>query len=709
MQTSYATCSLCEAMCGIEVEHDGTRIHAVRGDKNDAFSGGYLCPKATALADVHHDPDRVREPLRRRADGSFEPVSWDEAFEDIGRRLGAIRREHGRDAVGLYLGNPTVHDHGAALYAVLFWQLLKSRNVFTANSVDGMPRQLASYWLYGAVSAIPVPDVDRTDFFLIFGANPLVSQGSQMSAPNIKRRLKELQKRGGKIAVVDPRRSETAQMADHHLAVQPGSDVYLLAALVHVIIRDGLEKPGRLAAFVDGRDDVARATKVFSPERVADVVGVDASTIERLAHDFAAADSAVCYGRMGVCTQRYGVVCQVLIDALNILTGNLDRPGGFMFTTPAVDVGAVLTALSQNGSFDRFRSRVSDMPEVNNELPVAAMAEEMDTPGKHRIRAMILHAGNPVLSVPNGRRMERALADLDLCVAIDIYINESTRHADYILPAAFGLEHDHYGILLHSFAVRNTTKYSLKLIDAPPRVRPGWRILLQLSQALLKNGTFGERMLGPVLGRIGGLGPKPLLKALLRFGPHKISLDALEREPHGRDLGALQPRLPEMLASDNKRIGLMPNKVARELEIANEELSRLPEPNGALRLISRRHLRSNNSWMHNSQRLVKGPARCTLKIHPADAAERGVNDGDKVEVASPVATVEVVAQISDEMKRGVVSLPHGWGHDREGSKLSVAAERPGASINDLTDDRSVDRLSGTSSFLVDVQVQTAAG
>ncbi len=573
--------------------------------------------------------------------------------------------------MGIYYGNPTGHAYGSLLYGLVLKLALRTKNAYSANSVDALPRMMASYLLYGSQAVIPVPDLDRTELFLVLGANPVVSNGSVMTAPDCKRRLKDLRARGGRLVVVDPRRSETAALADTHHFIRPGSDAYLLLAMLRVIAPEDAE----LRALVEP----------FTLELAERQTGIAAAEIEGLARDFAASPSAVAYGRMGTCTQQFGSLNAWLIDVLNIVTGNFDRPGGAMFTTPAVNLGSIAAKLGQTGTFDTFRSRVGQRPEFNGELPAGVMAEEIATPGPGQIRGLITHAGNPVLSVPGGRKLDEALGQLDFMVSIDIYINETTRHADLILPTPVGLEHDHFALLFHALAVRNTVKYSHPVVTPPPGVRDDWEILLDLAAGVL--GWKG-RLLKPLLG----LGPQRVLRLLLR----RVSWKALSTAEHGIDLGPLEPRLKAVLRTKDKRVNLVPEvmrpEVARALELADAA------DGDELLLIGRRQLRSCNSWMHNSRRLTKGRVRCTLLMHPEDAAARGIEDGATVRLATDEGEVAVEVAISDEMMPGVVSLPHGWGHDREGAKLSVASERPGASVNDVVPAALMDGLSGVSAF-----------
>ena len=703
--THFRTCTLCEAMCGLALEVEDGRVVSIRGDAEDPFSRGHICPKGAALADVHADPDRLRQPLRRTA-GGWQAVSWSEALDEAAERLRAVRREHGRDAVAVYQGNPTVHNYGTLLYAPGFVRALGTRNRFSATSVDQLPHHLAAYLMFGHQLLLPVPDLDRTHFFLVLGANPAVSNGSLMSAPGAAERIKAVRKRGGTVVVVDPRRSETAALADRHHFIRPGTDALLLLALLHVVFAEGLEKPGRLADFTVGLETARALTADFPPERVEAATGIAAEEIRGLARAFAASPSAVCYGRCGVSTQEFGGLAQWLVNLLNLVTGNLDRPGGAMFTRPAVDV----LKRTRRGSHGRWKSRVRGLPEFAGELPVAALAEEILTPGPGQVRALVTSAGNPVLSTPNGARLDRALAGLDFMVSVDFYLNETTRHAHLILPPTSPLEHDHYDVVFYLLSVRNAARFSPALFPAPPGALHDWQIFLGLQRRLERGAK--ARLKHAALAR---LGPHGLLDLGLRTGPYGagfqpfargLSLRRLKRHPHGLDLGPLQPTLPERLFTKDGRIHAAPAPLlddvarlrARHLDGAGEIRVGAADGGFDLLLIGRRQLRSNNSWMHNYPLLMKGRDRCTLLIHPADAAARDVEDGAVVRVGSRVGNVEVPAEVSDEVMPGVVSLPHGFGHSRPGIGMRVAAAHPGASANDVTDDLYLDALAGTAAL-----------
>jgi len=685
---------LCEAVCGLAVEVEGDSTGRVGGDPDDPFSRGHICPKAAAIVDVQDDPDRIRAPQRREG-GRWQAVSWQAALDEAGTRLAEVQRKHGRSAVGVYLGNPTVHSYSALLATPFFNRALGTRARFSATSVDQLPHMLAALEMFGHQVLLPVPDVDRTRFFLVLGANPLASNGSLMTAGGISRRLDDLRKRGGKLVVVDPRRTETAAAADQHLAIRPGSDALLLLAMLHVLFEEQRVGLRHLAPFTDGLGPLREAAARFPPEAVAAHTGVGASAIRELAREFASAPAAVAYGRVGTCTQEFGGLSAWLIVALNAVTGNLDREGGFMFATPAADLVALASRTGDRGHFDRWRSRVRGLPEFGGELPAAALAEEIDTPGKGRIRALVTFAGNPVLSTPNGARLDRALAGLEYMVSIDLYRNETTRHANLILPTSFGFERDHYDLAFYALAVRNAARYAKPLLPPPPGVRGDFQVLLDLALAVRRQG--GGRpgwKLGASLRAARMLGERRLLDLMLRFGPHQLSLRKLEQNPHGIDLGPLRPQLPARLGG--RRLRLAPDIFLRDLDRLASVL-RKPATNGLV-LIGRRALRSNNSWMHNSLRLVKGPPGCVLLMHPEDAAMRGLDPGGRVRVTSRVGSVEVPVAFTDEVMRGVVSLPHGWGHVRDGAALSVAAAHAGASLNDLTDEQSVDALSGNAAF-----------
>jgi anaerobic selenocysteine-containing dehydrogenase len=696
-QTHFRACNLCEAICGLAIEHEGGKIVSIRGDKDDGFSRGHICPKALALKDVYEDPDRLRKPVRREGD-RFVEVSWEEAFADIGARLRQVRREHGKDAVGFCQGNPVLHNYGASIYAQSFlpWAL-GTKNRFSSASVDNLPRMLVSRWMYGNQAVIGVPDLDRTSYFLVLGANPMASNGSLMTAPDLPRRLKALRERGGRLVVIDPRRTETAAVADEHHFIRPGRDALFLLALLQTIFAERLERLERATVRLHGVEEVRALVAAWTPERVAPLTGIAAEDIRRVARDFARATQAVCYGRMGVSVQEFGALAVWLIDVLNLVTGHMDCPGGAMFTTPAVDLVGLATKIGQPGSFDAFRSRVRGLPEFNGELPIVTLAEEIETPGAGQVRALVITAHNPVLSAPNGRRLDEALAGLDFMVAVDIYVNETTRHAHYILPPTTALEHDHYDLALHAFGIRNTSRWNEALFAPPAGALHDWEIYLKLCAELVDEGAAGGLARRLVLRAGKTLTPRRIVDLLLRLGPHPLTVAKLERAPHGVDLGALEPRLATLLATESGDVELAPAPLLADLPRLEARAAAWSAAgaSGTLELIGRRDLRSNNSWMHNSLRLVKGKERCTLYMHPKDAAARGLAQGQEVELRGAAGAIAAPLEVTDAVMPGIVSLPHGWGHGRERVQLAVAQRHPGISVNDVNDVNAIDPVCGT--------------
>ena len=693
METHYRACNLCEAICGLVIGVDAGRVVSIRGDAADPLSRGYLCPKATALADLQEDPDRLRRPLLREG-SSWREIGWEEAFTVAAERLHAVRERHGADAVGVYRGNPSVHNWGLLTHANHFLKRLGTRNHFSATSVDQLPHHLVCLWMFGHQFLQPVPDIDRTQFLLLIGYNPVASNGSMMTVPDVRARLQALRARGGVLVVIDPRRSETAEVADRHHFIRPGSDAALLLALLHVLFDEGLVRTGALQSRAKNLAALPSLLARFTPEFAAAATGIEAAAIRALAREFAAAPSAACHGRMGVSTQPFGTLCQWAIQVLMLLTGNLDRPGGALPANPAV-MGAGPDD-HPKGAFGRRASRVSGYPEFGGEFPVAALAEEMLTPGPGQIRALVTVAGNPVLSVPNGRLTDRALGGLDFMLSVDIYLNETTRHAQLILPPTSALEHDHYDLAFHKFAVRNSARYNAPVLPKPAGALHDWEIFAGLA------ASYGRLAGEPVTPMAA---PADLLDLLLRSGPYgtrseftpPLSLATLQAYPHGIDLGALRPSLAERLCTADGMIDALPGAIPGEIERLVAALGRSPAAD-ALRLIGRRHIRSNNSWMHNGRRLVKGPRRDQLLMHPQDLAARGLQDGQRVTVSSRTGSVSIEVEATEAIMQGTVSLPHGWGHDREGIRLGIAAQHAGVSANDLTDERLVDGASGNAAL-----------
>jgi anaerobic selenocysteine-containing dehydrogenase len=723
MAVAFRTCPLCEATCGLalEVDESAGTVTKVRGDADDVFSKGFICPKGVSIKELHDDPDRVRTPLLKQADGSFAAVSWDEAFAEIDRRLPPILAAGGRDAVAAYVGNPSSHSLAFLLYGKVLLKALGTRNVFTASTVDQYPKQAASAMLFGSGLTIGIPDLDRTDYFLCLGANPLASNGSLMTMPDARGRIRAIRARGGKVVVVDPRRSRTAQEADEHLPIRPGADALLLMALLHVIFDEGLDTLGAADGLVNGLDEVRALAAGFAPEAVAGPAGLDAGQIRRIARELAAAPSAAVYGRIGTTTQAFGTTASWLIDVLNVVTGNLDRPGGVMFTKPSAGLSNTKGAPGRGRgfAFGRWGSRVRGLREVFGELPVAALAEEIQTPGEGQVRALITVAGNPVVSTPNSRRLAQAFDELEFMLSIDLYVNETTCHADVILPAPSPLNKAHFDLVFQGFAVRNYTNYSPPVLPLPAGMLDEWETVLRLTGVVTGQGpdadiaAIDEFVVRALIGREVGdehsrwhgrdvedclaelaprVGTARMLDLMLRTGPYGLTLDQLEAAPHGIDLGPLQPRLPEVLRTPTGRIELAPEAVVADVPRLHEALEAEPPE---LVLVGRRHLRSNNSWMHNLPMLVRGPERCTLQVHPDDAARLGLEHGGRATVRSRVGTVQAPVEVTDEVRPGVVSLPHGWGHDVDGTGLQVARAHAGTNSNVLTDEERLEPITGT--------------
>ena len=701
MSVHYRSCNLCEASCGLEITVEAGRVTGIRGDADDPFSQGYLCPKGVALQDLTNDPDRLRRPVRRVGD-SWQEIGWTEAFDLVAGRLLDIRRRHGGDAIGFYLGNPITHGWAPIIYIPQLLSALGTRNRYSAASVDQQPQHLLSHLLFGSPLLLPVPDVDRTDHLIVVGGNPLVSNGSIMTAPNIKRRLERLRQRGGRLVVVDPRRTETADLADEHVFIRPGTDVFLLAAMAHVIVAEGLARPGRAESYVDGLAAVAEMVRDVSPEDAERRTGVPAETIRRLARDFAGARRAAVYARLGVCQTEFGTTAYWLVHVLNVLTGRLDEVGGWMLAEPAFDlprIGALTTDLP---GYDRWRSRVRGIPEVAAEFPSNTLADEILTPGEGQIRAMVLVAGNPVLTVPQGRRVDQALEALEFCVAVDYYVNESTRHADVILPPTTALEREEFDLVFPAVSVRNHVRWGEQVVSPAPDSRSDADILREILLRV-ETETLGRRRARAIDAARRRLLPRRFVDAALRAGPwglrhgRGLTLRKVRKHPHGLDLGALHPVLPRRLMTKGKRIRLDHPVVAADWPRVLAALrAELPVEEGRdLLLIGRRHLRSNNSWMHNSERLTGGSNHCALLVHPDDAGRRGIAPGQRVTVSTAAGTIEAVAEISDSVMPGVVCMPHGWGHaSRPGVGWSHAASLPGDSVNDITEDTRFDPLSG---------------
>jgi anaerobic selenocysteine-containing dehydrogenase len=718
--SAYRICPFCEACCGLQVDVEQQRVVRIRGDQRDVFSAGFLCPKAIGLKDLHDDPDRLRTPLIKR-DGRFVEASWDEAYAEIERRLPPVIAAAGRDAVATVLGNPTSHKMSLMLYFPRLARALGTRNMFSASSVDQVPKMLSVGLMFGSWLSVPVPDIERCEFLLILGANPMVSNGSLWTVPDFRGKAKALRARGGKIVVVDPRRTETAEAADAHHFIRPGSDVFFLLGIAHALFDEQLVRLGRLAEHVAGFELLEPAFAPYSPERVAERCAIPAPLIRELARALARTERAAVYGRIGTCTQQFGTLASWLIDVINVLTGHLDQQGGAMFPKAAAFAANTRgkPGAGRGVVTGRYASRVSAAPEVGGELPLTCLAEEIDTPGAGQVKALIAIAANPVLSAPNGPRLAAALEQLDFMVSLDIYLNETSRHADVILPGPSPLEDAHYDVSFTQFSHRNHARYSAAVLPRAAGQPDEWESMLRIGAIARGLGAHADvealddaaleeelqRSAGDAAGQVMAAlaprrGPQRLLDLALRSGPYGdqfgrqpggLTLAAIEAAPSGIDLGPMAVRIPEALRTPSGKIELAPQVLLDDLARVAADLA-APKPD--MVIIGRRQLRSNNSWMHNLPVLAKGAFRCTALVHPDDARRFGLSDGAMAAISNGERRIEAQVEVSAEMMPGVVSLPHGWGHDLPGARLHVAAERPGANLNALLDENLRDPLSG---------------
>ena len=740
--THYRTCNLCEAMCGIAIKVDDQTITSIKGDPNDPLSKGHICPKALALKDIQEDPERLKTPQLKTKDG-WKEISWGRALDIVANKLKDTQKEHGRHAVGAYLGNPNTHHHGNILFGPPLLHALHTHNKFSATSNDQLPHMQVNLAMFGHQLLFPIPDIDHMDLFILVGSNPAASNGSLMSAPDYQTRLKNISKRGGEVILIDPRKTETSRVSDQHLFIKPGTDAFLMLGILHTLFDENLIEQGRLHSRLDDIAQIQLLCSDYSASKVSPITGIKTLKIKELARKLAKTPRACLFSRMGTSTQEFGGIATWLAYTINIITNHLDERGGLMFTKPAADIVELGALTGQKGHVNRYRSKLG-LPEFGGELPASTMADQILLEDDKQVKAMIVLAGNPVLSNPNGQRLDKAFESLDFMVSIDFYLNETSRHADIILPPTAPLEQSHYDLAFNMLGVRNVAKYSPALFDAGKHARHDWQILLELKRRLNSHdlpSRLKEEATYQVLKR---LGPDGLLDVILRTGPYgtqipgtskmgNFLIDALQglvesrhplrklldlspygspnrglskglcvssllNYPHGIDLGSLQSCLPERLYTPKKRIKLAPatflkdmSRLRKRAEILNSE-----QETDELLLIGRRHVRSNNSWLHNSHRLVKGKNRCTMMIHPEDALRANLTNGDLASVTSRVGKVEIETEVTEDIMQGVISIPHGWGHHRENTRTSIASKRPGVSINDLTDEQFVDNLTGTS-------------
>lgn len=732
-RTVFRTCPLCEATCGLEITvNPQEQVVRIRGDQKDVFSHGFICPKGSTLKQLYEDPDRLRKPLVKR-NGVHVEVSWDEAWQEVERGLTDVIERHGRSAMSAYMGNPNAHNLGPMLYSGVMLKSLGSRNLFSASSVDQMPMHVAGGFMFGTAQSIPVPDLDHTDYLLMLGANPYASNGSLCTAPDYPGRIQGIRARGGKVVVVDPRRTKTAEESDEWVSIRPGTDGLFMSALLNVMFAEGLDKvEPRIAAHLNGLDDIKVAVAPFTPQAVATATGVDVGTIVRIARELCAAPTAAVYGRIGVNTVSFGSLNAWLVNAINVVTGNFDKRGGAMLTTPLAGSATTRGNAGKGKGFStgRGHSRVSKKPEVMGEYPVAVLGEEILTPGENQIRALITVGGNPVLSTPHSSQLDTAFADLDFMVSIDIYLNETTRHANVILPPPSALEKDHYDLSLYAFAVRNVGNYSEPVLQKDPAQPDEWEIIVKLGGILqglgadcdvnaIDDSVIQAMVTGAVansssnifgrdadeilnaLSKDNRRGTSRMLDFMLQTGPYGaafgtnpngLSLDVMVANPHGVDMGPLEPRMPEGLRTPSGRIELAPPQLVADMTRLHDSIEKVQQHD--MVLVGRRELKSNNSWMHNINVLTKGSLSCTAHVHPTDAQRFGIADGATIRITSRVGEIEIPAEVTDAVRQGVVSVPHGWGHGVPGTQMAVAAAKAGVNSNVLTDDKEIDPLSG---------------
>lgn len=671
------TCHICEANCGLLVEVEGREILSIKGNPDHVLSRGHICPKATAIADLQDDPDRLHKPVKK-VNGQWQEIGWEQAFSEIAAKFVALKGQGAKPA--MYAGNPGAHDYALSTQVGQLRRAMGLKNIYSASTLDQIPHHVVQYHMYGHVSLAAVPDIDRCQYLMIIGGNPVASNGSIWTVPDFKKRVKAMQARDGKLIVVDPRRTETAKIADAHHFVKPGTDTALIIGILKSIFDGGLVDTSRVDELLDDSwGAIEPAIADFDMDQLAAHCGISVATMQEMAEQLAADQPAALYGRMGVSVCEFGTLNQWLIQIINIASGNLDRVGGTMVPQPALDT----INLVGRGSVRTVETVRGTMPSVMGELPTITFADEMLRDDEQRIRSLFVLTGNPVLSAPDGAKLDRALDRLDLMVSFDMYVTATSRHADYILPPCGPLEKDHYPFFFGPLAIRNYASYSPAIFDMPDGEKSDWEIVAELSLAILAQD-------GQDIPNIRE--PRDVLDNMLQSSPAGLTLAEVEAAPNGIDLGPLQPCMAERLRTENGRIQCAHPDFLVELQRFSASLE--TEQPDVLRLIGRRHVRQNNSWLHNSKRLLKGPDRCTLMIHPDDAMARGLTDGGMATVTSRVNSVDIPVEVSDDVMPGVVSIPHGFGHGREGVGLSVAREKPGVSINDLTDPASYDRLSG---------------
>lgn len=705
-------CRICEPLCGMVATVEDGRLTTLRPDREHPLSSGFACPKGIAFTEVVNDPDRVTKPLRRGPDG-FEEVGWDEALTDIATRLSAVLREHGSGAVGWYMGNPAAFSYSHLVGVIAFIKGIgRHSHYFTASSQDTSSRLLASQFLYGSPLSVPIPDLNRTDLLVMMGANPLVSHGSFLTAPRIKDRLRDITGRGGRVVVIDPRRTETAAEYDW-LGIVPDTDAYLLLSLLQVLFAENIADRPSIESQAHGLDWLRAQAARFTPEVTAATTGIRPDDVRALARTLAETPRAAVYGRFGTCVGRNGTLTTYLIDAVNLVAGNLDTAGGSVFNPlriPGQRWAMLLMGAMLRRAYRRKRTRIGGFGSVIGAEPAALMAKEIAVPGPRQIRALFVSAGNPVLSVPNGDELEAATEKLDLMVGLDFYLTETAAHCDYLLPVTTMYERDDFALTFQQFQATPFRQATEAVVAPPGEARSEWAIIDDLMHRMsARTPVFAVLgLIRRLLRSIGRqLDPRPIADLIIRiseggdrFGLRRTGLTFRRLtgdHPHGVVLGPhIRTRvLREVLAYADRRVHLRHDEIATEIATLSEheDSDRYP-----LRLIGMREPRSENSWMHNSPLLRRGNNReHRALMHSDDAAELGIADRDVVQVTSMTGQIELPVELTADIVRGAVAIPHGYGHKGTG-RWQVANRAGGANVNLLmsSEPEHIEALAGMS-------------
>lgn len=708
------TCPLCEGMCGITVTREGNRVTAIRPDKDNVWSRGHMCPKGTTLGELHDDPDRIRVPMIREGE-RWREASWDEAFAQIETLVAETRARRGEARIASYTGNMSGKGYDAGRYMMLLHGLARFAQSYSSSTVDQQPKNVSAFLMYGNMWKIPIPDVDQTDLLVVIGGNPAESKGSLFSHRDVMGAIRSLRARGGKVIVIDPVQTRTAEAADAWIPIRPGADAALLLGVLHVLFAEDRVTLGALDGLVEGMDVLRDVASRFAPERVAAFCGIEASAIRELAHAISDAPRAAIYGRIGTCTQSFGTLASWLVDALAIATGNMDRVGGLMWSTQVAPHLDLMPPYPATGSVMGPASRVRGVASVLGQYPSSCLAEEIDTEGPGQIHGLVSLGANPVLSAPGSERLDAALAGLDVMVSLDIYVNETTRHAHVILPSPSLLSQAHWDMWAWPWALTSGGHYSPPLFEDTDRPQE-WEVMIRLGAILgghrdpdlaaLDDNYFGGMCDAVGIDRAVAFealpdhGSERILDLCIRTGPFGdrfganpdgLTLAHFKAEPGGMLFGPARPQGRAAISTPSGKIEIAHTHFLQDLVRLEDALTHaVPE----LVLVSRRQLRSLNSWMHNIGSLVSGKPRCTLQIHENDAARLGIRPGQDVRITSQAGSIVAPAEITRKIRPGVVSLPHGWGHEPQDIRLDVAKRHQGSNFNALAPANMIDPASG---------------